>query len=142
MATAFDSPTSSPAAAPFRDDAFLHFDASADVHASADGFPPSPDPYAFRSDAPSPFGMPQANGAVHDDPFAAADSNGGPILPPPTEMGRDEGFLLREWRRSVTSFPPCFRCSDPAHRTARFSEIYASDRRVPSNNLPRSHFLR
>ncbi|RCV23342.1 hypothetical protein SETIT_4G291000v2 [Setaria italica] len=103
MATAFDSPTSSPAAAaPFHGgDAFLHFDGSADVHASADGFPASPDPYAFRSDAPpSPFGMPQANGgAVHDDDPFAPDSNGGPILPPPTEMGRDEGFLLREWRR-------------------------------------------
>ena len=61
MATAFDSPTSSPAAAPFHDDAFLHLDGSA---AAADAFPASPDPYA-----PSPFGMPQANGGLHDDPF-------------------------------------------------------------------------
>jgi hypothetical protein len=99
MATAFDSPTSSPA--PFHDDAFLSFDASAaDVHVSGDGFPASPDPYAS-----SPFGMPQANGGIHDDPFGAPPA-GGPILPPPTEMGRDEGFVLREWRRYVLSLLP------------------------------------
>lgn len=100
MATAFDSPTSSPAAAPFHDDPFLHFDGSAP--AAADGFPASPDAYA-----PSPFGMPHSNGDLHDDPFAApADSNGGPILPPPTEMGREEGFLLREWRRYGNAYLP------------------------------------
>uniref|UniRef100_A0A453EC20 Uncharacterized protein n=1 Tax=Aegilops tauschii subsp. strangulata TaxID=200361 RepID=A0A453EC20_AEGTS len=56
---------------PFHDDPFLSFAdggaPAADVHVSGggdDGFPASPDPYAFRHDsaAAHPFGMPDSNG--------------------------------------------------------------------------------
>ncbi|KAE8818791.1 clathrin light chain protein [Hordeum vulgare] len=58
MATAFDSPTSSPATAPFHDDPFLSFADGeapmADIHVSGSGgddFPASLGPYAFRHDS-------------------------------------------------------------------------------------------
>ncbi|XP_064965623.1 clathrin light chain 2-like [Musa acuminata AAA Group] len=64
-----------------------------------DSIPASPEGYGFSSST-SPFTMPQANGATY-----GVEENGeiftsdGPILPDPEQMQRDEGFILREWRR-------------------------------------------
>ncbi|XP_051230721.1 clathrin light chain 2 [Lolium perenne] len=104
MATAFDSPASSPAAAPFHSSPFLSFDPASP---SAADVPASPDPYAFRSDADAhPFGMPESNGNGHyaaaaddDEGLFTGSHDAGPILPPPAQMGHDEGIILREWRR-------------------------------------------
>lgn len=38
----------------------------------------------------------ESNGQDFDGGFGGSD---GPILPPPSEMEREEGFALREWRR-------------------------------------------
>ncbi|KAI5012317.1 hypothetical protein ZWY2020_024451 [Hordeum vulgare] len=70
MATAFDSPTSSPTAAPFHDDPFLSFAdggaPAADIHVSGSGgddFPASLDHYAFRHDSAKTPGMPDSRTA-------------------------------------------------------------------------------
>ncbi len=39
---------------------------------------------------------PEENGKGFDGEFGGSD---GPILPPSSEMGIEEGFALREWRR-------------------------------------------
>ncbi|KAK5826982.1 hypothetical protein F383_04929 [Gossypium arboreum] len=74
-----------------------------DVTASADifGFGSS-DPTHAYSQSPFATAIPVENGngtngfgLGNDDVFASD----GPVLPPPTEMEPEEGFVLREWRR-------------------------------------------
>ncbi|KAF5759868.1 putative clathrin light chain [Helianthus annuus] len=61
----------------------------------------SSDPFGFADPDPS---LPISNGNgshpydIGDDTEGIFTSDG-PLLPPPTEMKRDEGFALREWRR-------------------------------------------
>jgi hypothetical protein len=118
MATSFDAFSAngdqepviiSSASHPFDDDdSYFHVGEDRDTveiaadhipaaHAPVGGLPSSPDMYGFRSDPIPDFGS-ETNGGLNNGAVFVSDE---PILPPPSEMQPDEGFVLREWRRFV-----------------------------------------
>lgn len=72
------------------DDSYFHVGDTVETSAAGGAFASSPDTFGLRSDPLPDFGS-EANGDV----FVSNE----PVLPPPSEMQPDEGFVLREWRR-------------------------------------------
>lgn len=81
-----------------------------DADVTVDHTPASPDVFGFDDSSPNysqpPFdpihvenGNGNGYGVADDEVGDAVFVSDGPILPPPSEMGVDEGYALLEWRR-------------------------------------------
>ncbi|XP_023544741.1 clathrin light chain 1-like isoform X2 [Cucurbita pepo subsp. pepo] len=81
-----------------------------DADVSVEHTPASPDVFGFDDPSPNysqapfdPIHMENGNGngygAAEEEVGDGVFVSDGPILPPPTEMGVEEGYALREWRR-------------------------------------------
>nr|XP_043623793.1 clathrin light chain 1-like [Erigeron canadensis] len=63
------------------------------------GDQPVSDPFGFTDPDPNFSSIPNGNGNHVEQDVDGLFTSDGPLLPPPNEMQRDEGFPLREWRR-------------------------------------------